>query len=327
VDVKAPSALFRLLGDEVRLRILRILARERLNVSELTAVLGLAQSGVSRHLGLLKESGLVEEQREAGYTYYRATTANGHAPVWDLLGRQFAESAGDPALRADDARLKEVLRVRKESFAAHGSGDRQLVPGRSWAAWARALGMLMPAWTVADLGCGDGYLALEAARFATRVIAVDRSPGVLDRARALAARRGVHNVDWRRGELESVPIDDDSIDLVLLSQALHHAADPAKALAEAARVLVPGGRLLVLELRRHEEAWVQERLGDRWLGFDDDELEALVADAGFDDVRVRVGAKLTGDPFTVLLAAGSKSRKARTPHSKSEKSQDARTPR
>jgi ArsR family transcriptional regulator len=326
--MKAPSALYRLLGDEVRLRILRILAQERLNVSELTAVLGLAQSGVSRHLGLLKESGLVEERREAGYTYYRATTANGHTPVWDLLGRQFAESAGDPALRADDARLKEVLRVRKESFAAHGDGDRQLVPGRSWAAWARALGMLLPAWTVADLGCGDGYLTLEAARFAARVIAVDRSTNVLDRARALAVRRGVRNVDWRRGELESVPIDDGSVDLVVLSQALHHAADPAKALAEAARVLVPGGRLVLLDLRQHDEAWVRERLGDRWLGFDDDELQRLLAGAGLDDVRVRVGAKSTGDPFTVLIAAGTKAaKKTRSRQSRLEKAGHARDAR
>ena len=167
--MKAPSALYRLLGDEVRLRILRLLARERLNVSELTSVLGIAQSGVSRHLGLLKESGLVEERREAGFTYYRAAgEENGLGLVWDLLGKQFAELADDPALRADDARMKEVLRVRKESFAVHGDGDRQLIPGRSWAAWARALGMLLPPYTVADLGCGDGYLALEASRFASR---------------------------------------------------------------------------------------------------------------------------------------------------------------
>ena len=305
--MKAPSALYRLLGDEVRLRILRLLAREQLNVSELTSVLGLAQSGVSRHLGLLKESRLVEERREGGFTYYRAVgEANGLAPVWELLGRQFAEAANDPALRADDARLKEVLRVRKESFAAHGEGDRQMVPGRSWAAWARALGMLLPAWTVADLGCGDGYLALEAARFASRVIAIDRSREVLDRARALAVRRGVRNVEWRRGELESLPLEDATADLALLSQALHHAVEPERALAEAARVLAPGGRLLVLDLRRHEQAWVHERLGDRWLGFEHDELERLLGAAGLSDVRVRVGAKLTGDPFTVLIAAGTK---------------------
>jgi ArsR family transcriptional regulator len=304
--MKEVSSLYRLLGDNARLRILRLLARERLNVTELTSVLGLAQSGVSRHLGLLKDNGLVEERREGGFTYYRAALPGGDglAPVWDLLSRQFAEAGDDPGLRADDTRLKEVLRVRKESFAAHGSGERQLVPGRSWAAWARALGLLLPPWTVADLGCGDGYLALEAARWASRVIAVDRSREVLDRARELAGRRDVRNIEWRRGELEALPIDDAAVDVALLSQALHHAADPARALAEARRVLTPGGRLLVLDLRRHDEAWVRERLGDRWLGFDDDELAALVAAAGFADVRVCVGASLPGDPFTVLVAAG-----------------------
>lgn len=307
--MKAASGLYRLLGDEARLRILRLLSGERLNVTELTSILAMAQSGVSRHLGLLKESGLVEEQREGGFTFYRATRAeaDGLGAVWSLLDRQFADSAGDPSVKADEARLKEVMRLRKESFA-HGAGERQLVPGRSWAAWARALGLLLPPWTVADLGCGDGYLTVEAARWAKKVIAIDRSREVLDRARALAARRDVENIEWKRGDLEALPLADGVADLAFLSQALHHAADPARALLEARRVLVPGGRLLVLDLRRHEERWVRERLGDQWLGFTDRELETLLATAGFDDVRVRVGARLAGDPFTVLVAVGTTAR-------------------
>jgi len=305
--MKSASALYRMLGDEARLRILRLLGEERLNVTELTRVLGIAQSGVSRHLGLLKESGLVEEQREGGYTYYRtARPADSRAsePIWDVLAEQFARGATDPLVRADEARLKEVLRLRKESFATHGNGERQLVPGRSWAAWSRALGMLLPPVVVADLGCGDGYLTVEAARWARNVLAIDRSPDVLERGRALAARRGVKNITWRRGELERLPLDDRSIEIALLSQALHHASHPASALGEAWRVLVPGGRVLVLDLRRHDETWVRDRLGDRWLGFDDDELADLMRDAGFSDVTVRVGARLTGDPFTVLVAGG-----------------------
>jgi ArsR family transcriptional regulator len=307
--MKAASALYRMLGDEARLRILRLLAEERLNVTELTRVLGIAQSGVSRHLGLLKDSGLVEEQKEGGYTYYRtARPDDGRAePIWDVLAEQFARGASDPVVRADESRLKEVLRLRKESFATHGNGDRQLVPGRSWAAWSRALGMLLPPVVVADLGCGDGYLTVEAARWAREVIAVDRSSDVLERGRALANRRGVTNITWRRGELEQLPLQDASTDVALLSQALHHAADPAAALREAWRVLVPGGRLLVLDLRKHDEEWVRDRLGDRWLGFDDDELAGLIRDAGFRDVKVRVGARLTGDPFTVLVAGGTRS--------------------
>jgi SAM-dependent methyltransferase len=306
MDVKSASSLYRLLGDEVRLRILRVLSAERLNVTELTAVLGIAQSGVSRHLGLLKESGLITEQREGGYTYYRAAIdePNGHGPVWQLLSKQFAEVAPTAELRADDARLKEVLRLRKESFATHGVETRQLVPGRSWAAWARAIGMLLAPVRVADLGCGEGYLTVEAARWASRVIAVDRSTQVLERARQLARRRRVRNILWKRGELEALPIADGALDVALLSQALHHAADPGRALAEAVRILVPGGRVLVLDLRKHEQQWVRDRLGDRWLGFEDGELMRLLKHAGLTDVQVRTGARLTGDPFTVLIACG-----------------------
>jgi DNA-binding transcriptional ArsR family regulator len=151
------AALLRLLGDDARLRILRVLRAERLNVGELTAIVGLAQSGVSRHLGLLKEAGLVTEQREGGYTYFQAAppeAANGAAALAPFLDAHFTAFARTPAGRADDARLEEVRRVRKENFDAHSGPDtktRQLVPGRSWAAWARALGRLLPPLRVADL--------------------------------------------------------------------------------------------------------------------------------------------------------------------------------
>ena len=322
------ASLFRLLGDDARLRILRLLDAERLNVSELTSILGIAQSGVSRHLGLLKDAGLVEERRDAGFTYFRLSPGlaggnNGFGPVWPLLQSHFEAAAASPGGRADDARLEEVRRVRKENFDDHGAeGERgQIVPGRSWAAWARALGHLLPPLVIADLGCGDGYLTVEASRFAKKVIAVDRSEAALARAREMAARlarrRGegglVHRssseggkIEWHRGELEDVPLEDASVDVALLSQALHHAASPARALAEAARIVKPGGRVLVLELRGHQETWVRERLGDKWLGFDDQELKRLLVAAGLSDVKLTVGARHARDPFTVLIASGVK---------------------
>ena len=307
--MKHASALYRLLGDEARLRLLRILSRERLNVTELTGVLGLAQSGVSRHLGLLKEAGLVAEERDGGFSYYRAAALEGAgAPLTAILQAQFESSGADPAVRADQARLQEVLRLRKENFDAHAGPDtrdaRQLVPGRSWAAWSRALGLLMPRVKVADLGCGEGYLTIEAARWASRVIAVDRSETVLTRAKALARRRRVSNVIWKKGELEKLPMKDASVDVAMLSQALHHAHDPARAVAEAARVTTPGGRVLLLDLRAHDEQWVRAKLGDRRLGFDDDELRRMLTAAGLSDVKVGVGARKAGDPFTVLIASG-----------------------
>jgi SAM-dependent methyltransferase len=309
--VKQASALYRLLGDEARLRLLRVLSSERLNVTELTGVLGLAQSGVSRHLGLLKEAGLVVEERDGGFSYYRAATpAGAGAPLAAILQAQFEASASDPAVRADEARLQEVLRLRKENFDAHAGPDtrdaRQLVPGRSWAAWSRALGLLMPRVKVADLGCGEGYLTIEAARWASRVIAVDRSEVVLARAKALAHRRRVSNVIWKRGELEHLPMKDASVDIAMLSQALHHAHAPARAVAEAARVTTPGGHVLLLDLRAHDEEWVRSKLGDRRLGFADDELRRMLTASGLTDVKVGVGARKAGDPFTVLVAAGVK---------------------
>jgi ArsR family transcriptional regulator len=236
-------------------------------------------------------------------------SSNGHAALWALLQEQFERAALTDIGRADSTRLEEVRRLRKENFDTHGAPDtneRQLVPGRSWAAWSRALGHLLPAVTVADLGCGEGYLTIETSRWAAQVIAVDRSTEVLKRARALAARRRVSNVTWKRGELESVPIADDTVDVSMLSQALHHADDPTRALQEAARILVPGGRVLVLDLREHEELWVRDRLGDRWLGFTRERLSALLEGAGLTEVKVTVGARRTGDPFTVLIASGVK---------------------
>ena len=317
------AALFRLLGDDARLRILRLLDAEQLNVTELTSILGIAQSGVSRHLGLLKDAGLVEERRDAGFTFFRLAPAlqsgeNGFGPVWPLLQAQFIVTAGTPDGRADSARLEEVRRVRKENFDEHGAAaeHRQIVPGRSWAAWARALGHLLPELEIADLGCGEGYLAIEASRFAKRVVAVDRSDLVLEKARQTAKRRRVKNVEWTRGELESLPLGDASVDVALLSQALHHAEDPRVALAEAVRIVRPGGRVLLLELRRHEEQWVRDRLGDKWLGFEDDELRSMMEAAGLSDVRLTIGARRARDPFTVLIASGA--RKPVVPSSKKD---------
>ena len=306
--MKDLSAFCRLLGDDVRLRLIRLLGKEQLNVKELTAILGIAQSGVSRHLGLLRKSGLVEERREGGFAYYslRPDGAGQARPMWEALEASLPAADHDPDLKADDARLLEVLRLRKEDFQTHGSSAGQLVPGRSWAAWSRALGHLLPPLVVVDAGCGEGYLSLEAARWAEQVIAIDSSRDVLKRARQLARKRGVTNIIWREGRIEALPLEEASVDVVLLSQALHHVPKPDAALCEAVRALKPGGTVLVLELRAHGQDWVRERLGDRWLGFRDESLEDWLFRAGLDDVRVEVGARLKGDPFTVLVASGRK---------------------
>jgi ArsR family transcriptional regulator len=312
--MKDASALFRLLGDEARLRLLRVVASDRFNVTELTGILGLAQSGVSRHLGLLKDAGLVSEERDGAYTYYRLAPrvreADG-APLWPLLEAQFTSARDAAAVRADEARLQEVLRLRRENFDQHAGPDtrdgRQLVPGRSWAAWSRALGHLLPPLDVVDIGCGEGYLTIEVARWARRVIAVDRSPAVLARAKSLAGRRKAANISFRRGEFDKLPIDAAAVDVALLCQTLHHSNEPARTLAEAVRVVRPGGRVLVLDLREHSESWVREKLGDRQLGFADRDLERLLKEAGLGEVKLSVGSRRAGDPFTVLIGSGVRS--------------------
>ena len=161
--------------------VVEVLDKDRFNVKELTGILGLAQSGVSRHLGLLKESELVVEERDGAYSFYRLSPAvkqDGKSILWPLLQSQFDAAAGSPTVKADDSRLQEVLRQRRENFEHLGPDTRdgrQLVPGRSWAAWSRALGLLLPPLDVADLGCGEGYLTVETARWAKRVTAVDRA--------------------------------------------------------------------------------------------------------------------------------------------------------
>jgi ArsR family transcriptional regulator len=307
--VQQTSALFRLLSDSTRLRLLRLLTRDRFNVTELTGILGVAQSNVSRHLGLLKDAGLVTEEREAGYVYYRVVEdarSNGQGPLWALLDTHFESAAADRTVRADESRTQEVLRVRKENFETTHGDPRQLVPGRSWAAWARALGHLLPPLDVADIGCGEGYLTLETARWAKSVVGIDRNADVLERAKALAARRNVKNVTWKKGEMARLPLRDASVDVALLSQSLHHADEASHAIVDAVRVLRPQGKLLILELREHDEVWVRKRFGDIYLGFSHAQLETLLREAGLRDVKVTVGASKPGDPFAVLIASGTR---------------------
>jgi ArsR family transcriptional regulator len=302
------AAIFKLLAEPSRLRLLRVLAQDRFNVGELTSILGIAQSGVSRHLGLLKDASLVTEERASGFAFYRlpdASRIEPRAPLWSLLTEQFAAMSSDKDVREDDARLQEVLRTRQEQFYPHGDA-RQMLPGRSWAAWSRTLGELLPPVDVVDIGCGDGYLAIEAARWARHVTGVDRSDDVLERAKALAAKRHVTNVEWRKGDLSRLPLRDASHDVALLSQALHHASDPERAVAEAVRVLRPSGRLLLMDLKAHDQTWVRSRFGDRHMGFTTDQLRALLEGAGLAHVRVSTGAARRGDPFTVLVASGTK---------------------
>jgi len=297
------AAGLRLLGDETRLRSLRLLRREELNAGELAIILGLASSAVSRQMALLRDAGLVRERRAGRFAYFSATTdSTSLEGLWTLLGDR-VDDADDS--HGDLARLEDVLRTRRERQVAEGGGRRPYVPGRSWAAWARVVGFLVPrGLSVADLGCGDGALALEIARFAADVVGVDRREALVTQANAAAEKMGARDAQFRIGDLERLPLADAAYDVALLSQSLHVTPDPAAALREAVRILTPGGRLLVMDLLPHDEEWVHERLGHTCRGFAAGELESMLEAAGLEQIVVEGMPARGGEPFRPLIASG-----------------------
>jgi ArsR family transcriptional regulator len=280
--------LFRVLGDPNRLRILALLGREELAVSELQEVLGLGQSTVSGHLAQLRRAGLVATRREGMHTRSVVAIPAGEE---DLVRLATSESLSP----ADTAALARVLGAR-EAPAPEGLGPDYL-PGRSWEAFAHLLLALVPPLRIADLGVGTGRLTELLASRARRCIAIDRDPA------ALAALRPP--IERREGRLEDPPLAPGEVDLVVLSQSLHCVADPLATLRKCHAALAEGGRIAVLDLAPHEHAWVRHRLGHQHLGFPD--LPALLAEAGFTDVRCDVVHRDRKAPaFTTLLATGSK---------------------
>ena len=189
-----------------------------------------------------------------------------------------------------------------------GKFGRQYVPGRSWKGIAEALLKLMPPMVIADLGAGEGTISQLMAQRAKRVIAIDNSEKMVEFGAELARKHGIGNLEYRLGDLEDVPIRSGTVDLAFLSQALHHARHPERALQEAWRILKPGGKIAVLDLNRHHFEEAREMYADLWLGFSELELERLIKAAGFNGVETAVVYKETEAPyFETLLATGEKS--------------------
>ena len=305
--------ILRAAAEPNRLRILLLLKEEELSVAELQEILVMGQSSISTHLSQLKQAGLVEDRRTGKNNLYRLSTAAAASGGGDLLEELLRQAGGEiPEAAADQATMRRVVKKRQDKMRAFfdsmaGRLGNDYVPGKSWKSLAEAFVQLLPPMVIADLGAGDGSSALLLSQSAERVIAIDSSEKMLEVARDQARRAGASNVEFRLGEMEEVPIDDASVDLVFFSQSLHHAAHPERALREGHRILRTGGRIVILDLAKHRFEEARELYADEWLGFSEAEMEAMLTGAGFADVRASVVDKDPEAPqFQTLLAVGKK---------------------
>ena len=297
----------KLLADPTRLRILLLLQSHELSVVELQDILGMGQSRISTQLSLLKQEGLVTDQRSGKNNIYQANLPE----ELYVIAKKAAEEL--PECSKDHAALKHLNRKRKDKARAYfdelaGKFGKHYVPGRSWKALAEALIKVMNYDVIADLGAGEGTLSQLLALRAKKVIAVDISPKMVEFGQALAIQHDLPNLEFRLGEIEDVPIDNATVDLAILSQALHHAEDPLRAIAEAYRILKPGGRILILDLAKHSFTKAHELYSDRWLGFPEGELAEMLEQAGFHDIETAIVDRETKAPKlqTLVATAGKK---------------------
>ncbi len=305
--------LLRLLADSTRLRLLLLLEEEELSVAELQEILEMGQSRISTHLAQLKRAGVIVDRRAGKNVYYAANKAaarNGaHARVQEIV-RTLARDI--PETSRDRTALKLSLRKRQDKAREYfdelaGKFGRSYVPGRSWKALSHALIALIPRLTIVDLGAGEGTLSQLLAQRARKVIAVDNSPRMVEFGSKLAKKHGVKNLEYRLGDIEDPPIARNSVDLAILSQALHHAIKPERAVRSAYRILKKNGRIIVLDLLSHGFEKARKLYADQWLGFSEVRLHELLEKSGFRDVEVNVVGREKQSPhFQTVFATGVK---------------------
>lgn len=299
----------RLLADDTRLRLLLLLRQEELSVAELQEILGMGQSRISSHLAQLRTGRLVADRRAGKNIYYAADPAMLPTEITAVLDAAASEI---PESKSDGRGLSAVRRKRADLSREYfnrmaGRFGRTYCPGRTWQGVSRMLFTLVPEVDIADLGAGEGHLSQLLAKRARHVIAVDNSEKMVEYGTSLALENGITNLEYRLGDIEDPPIASESMDLVLLSQALHHAAKPLRALEAAFRILRPGGQVAVLDLLSHQFEQARELYADTWLGFTEAELGGFLSDAGFTDVNAEVVSRDEQNPvFQTLLATGKK---------------------
>ncbi|MBK1790082.1 metalloregulator ArsR/SmtB family transcription factor [Persicirhabdus sediminis] len=296
----------KLLADATRIRILLLLEHESLSVVELQEILGMGQSRISTQLSALRQEELVASSRSGKNNIYTITAPTALMEV----ARQAAVEI--PETDSDTASLKHILRKRRDKARAYfdslaGNFGKNYVPGRSWKSLGEALIKVLNYRVVADLGAGEGTLSQLLAQSAEKVIAVDNSKKMVELGQRLAVTNELPNLHYRLGDIESVPISDGSVDLAILSQALHHAHRPERALAEAFRILQPGGKLMILDLLQHNFEKARDHYADVWLGFSEVELAEMMEHAGFIKIHTTIVDREEQSPhFQTLLATAEK---------------------
>ena len=312
--VNASWDILKTLSDPTRLRLLALVNREELSVAELQEILGMGQSRISSQLALLRQVNLVTDRREGKKAFYSLRAA---IPAKTLaLLRSAIESVSDlPVLAEDRNNLDRILQKRRRVSEQYfnliaGRLGKNHCPGRSWEAIGHLALRLTPAIDIADLGAGEGLVSQLLAHRARQVWCIDNSPRMVEVGTELAQKNGLDNLVYKLGDIEQVPLADKSVDLAILSQALHHAQHPQHAVDEAFRILRPGGQLLVLDLNEHSFAKARELYADVWLGFKESALLVMLKKAGFTKVEVTAVAKEAAEPhFETLLASGIKAGK------------------
>lgn len=310
-NVNASWDILKILSDPTRLRLLALVLREELSVAELQEILGMGQSRISSQLALLRTVNLVSDRRDGKKAFY-SLRANLPPKTLGVI-KAAIESVEDSApIINDRENLARILLKRRRTQEQYfnliaGRLGKNYCPGRSWEAIGHLALRLTPAIDIADLGAGEGLLSQLLANRARQVWCIDNSPRMVEVGTELARKNDLANLSYKLGDIENVPLPDRSVDLAILSQALHHAQHPQAAVREAFRILRPGGQVLVLDLNEHTFEKARDLYADVWLGFSESVLHGFLTKAGFAKIEVTSVAKEAAEPqFETLLARGLK---------------------
>jgi ArsR family transcriptional regulator len=301
----------RALSDPTRLRIVALLERSELSVNELQEITRMGQSRISTHLGLLQDAGLLESRRDGKRAFYKIT-AEAKETATEFVDLAVRGARELPEHAEDELNLKRILLLRNEQAQLYfnqvaGRFNQSYGPGRSWQAFGHLLLRILPPLVIADLGSGEGLMSELLARRAKKVIAVDNSEKMVQFGANKARKNKLKNLEFRLGDLETPPIEPGTMDLAILSQALHHARTPSHAISSAFSILRPGGQLMILDLLEHNFEQARQLHGDNFLGFTESALHQWLEQAGFRKIEISIVAREEEPPhFQTLLAIGEK---------------------